>query len=74
MAGRHTPNRTGLNSIAAVFENHIELKNITLNGLLNYPLTSQISRLYLKTNLMGEFSRLDSLPRQWKNGCTGADF
>lgn len=37
LAGRHTPNRTGLNSIAAVFENHIELKNITLNGLLNYP-------------------------------------
>lgn len=60
LAGRHTPNRTGLNSVAAVFENHIELKNITLNGLLNYPLTSQISRLYLKTNLMGEFSRLDS--------------
>lgn len=37
----------------AGFENHLELKDITLNGLLHYPLTSHINRIYLKTNFMG---------------------
>lgn len=42
------------------FENHLEIKNVSVNGLINYPLTSQIDRLYLKTNLMGEFPEDDS--------------
>lgn len=53
LAGRQTGYNNNLKGVISSFENHLEMKNITLNGLLNYPLTSQISRLYLKTNLMG---------------------
>lgn len=42
-----------INELSPFFENYLELKNITLNGLLDYPLSQKINRIYLNANLMG---------------------
>ena len=34
-------------------ESSLEINNIALNGLLNYPLTSQIRRIFIKANVIG---------------------
>ena len=53
LAGRRTGTLNNGGLALSVFENHFEAKNITLNGLLNYPLSSEISRIYAKTNFVG---------------------
>lgn len=41
--------------ILPTIEANIEAKNISLNGLLNYPLTSQIERIFIRSNVIGTF-------------------
>ena len=67
LAGRRvgTQNNGGLP--LSVFENHLEAKNITLNGMLNYPLTSGISRIYAKTNFVGTLNPGESLTAAMEN-------
>lgn len=60
LAGRTLENNNGTAS-PAVFETHLELKDIAINGLLNYPLSSQIDRIYLKANLIHVLPQNDSL-------------
>lgn len=42
-------------------ESHIEIRGVKLNGLLKYPLTSEIQRIYAKANVMGYIPVKDSL-------------
>lgn len=42
-------------------ESHIEIRGIKLNGLLKYPLSSDIQRIYAKTSVMGTIPLKDSL-------------
>ena len=49
-------------ALTPTIESHIEIRDVTLNGLLNYPLTSEIKRIYAKFNLMGEMDIEESLP------------
>ncbi len=35
-------------------ESHLEIKNVNLNGLLDYPLTSHIRKIYAQFNLIGD--------------------
>lgn len=67
LAGRRvgTHNNGGL--AMSVFENHFEAKNITLNGLLDYPLTSGISRIYAKTNFVGSLNPEGSFTAAMEN-------
>lgn len=67
LAGRRigTHNSGGLT--LSVFENHFEAKDITLNGLLNYPLTNTISRIYAKTNFVGTLNLEDSFTAAMEN-------
>ena len=56
LISRLTENK-GTNSILPMtMESHLEINNVTLNGLLNYPLTSNIRRIYMNLNLWGELS------------------
>ena len=36
------------------FESHLEIKDVAINGLRQYPLTSKIGRIYAKFNLRGQ--------------------
>ena len=49
-------------AITPTVESHVEIRDVALNGLLNYPLTSEIKRIYAKFNLMGEMDVKESLP------------
>lgn len=42
-------------------ESHLEIRGIKLNGLLKYPLASDIQRIYAKINVMGSVPLSDSL-------------
>lgn len=42
-------------------ESHLEIRDVKLNGLLKYPLTSEIHRIYGKFNLIGSILPQDSL-------------
>lgn len=41
-------------------EGHLEISGVKLNGLLEYPLTSEIKRVYAKATLMGSIPLQDS--------------
>lgn len=41
-------------------EGHLEINGVKLNGLLKYPLTSEIKRIYAKATLMGSIPLRDS--------------
>lgn len=43
------------------FESFFEMNNVELNGLLNYPLSSHLTLLYAKANIMGRILPDDSL-------------
>lgn len=60
LAGRAVENVDN-SAFPAVFETHLELKDVTLNGFLNYPLSSQIDRFYVKANLIRPLPQNDSL-------------
>lgn len=45
-----------LNSRTPSVESHLEVKSVNLNGLLDYPLTSHIRRMYAQFNLIGDLS------------------
>lgn len=47
--------------LVPTLESHLEISDVTLNGLINYPLTSQIRRIYANFNLMGSLTDGDSL-------------
>lgn len=49
-------------ALTPTIESHAEIRDVALNGLLNYPLTSEIKRIYAKFNLMGEMDIGESLP------------
>lgn len=49
-----------VNELAPFFENFIELQNIKLNGLLDYPLSQKIERLYMNANIIGNIGGKDS--------------
>ena len=38
------------------FESHLEIKDVAINGLVQYPLTSKITRIYTKINLRGQIN------------------
>lgn len=42
-------------------ENFLEINHVDIDGLLNYPLTSHINHLYLKTMLMGRIENTSDL-------------
>ena len=42
------------------FESHLEIKDVTINGLIQYPLTSKITRIYTKINLRGQIKPEES--------------
>lgn len=50
-----------INELSPFFENHIEFEHITLNGLLDYPLSQTISRIYLNANVIGVIKNAGSL-------------
>lgn len=41
-------------------EGHIEINDVKINGLIKYPLTSEIKRMYAKATLMGSMPLRDS--------------
>ena len=47
-------------AIIPSLETHVEFKDIKINGLINYPLASNIQRIYAQFNLMGKFDTNDS--------------
>ncbi|MBE6459196.1 MAG: DUF2125 domain-containing protein [Alphaproteobacteria bacterium] len=55
-------------------ESHIEIRDIELNGLLKYPLSSKIQRIYIKTNVMGSISINDSLHTGLENWLQNGGF
>lgn len=67
LAGRRTGTLNNGGLALSVFENHFEAKNITLNGLLNYPLSSEISRVYAKTNFVGALNSEGPLTAAMEN-------
>ena len=48
-------------ALIPTLESHLEISDVTLNGLLNYPLTSEIRRIYANFNLMGSLTNGDTL-------------
>lgn len=54
LASRRLNKYLPADSFLPSLENYLEINNVDINGLLNYPLTSHINRLYLKTMLMGQ--------------------
>lgn len=62
LALRKNQNIAPERALTQTIESHIEIRDATLNGLLNYPLTSEIKRIYAKFNLIGEIDIQDSLP------------
>lgn len=54
LASRRLNKNLPADSFLPSMENFLEINNVDINGLLNYPLTSHINRLYLKTMLMGQ--------------------
>ncbi len=52
IAGRQASGSLAINGPETIFENHIDIQNISLNKLLKHPLGNKIEHLYLKTNTM----------------------
>lgn len=42
-------------------QNYLEVKDVKLNGLLNYPLSQNIYRLYVNATVMGKINKTDTL-------------
>ena len=61
MALRLMDASSAISVLAPSVESHLELEDITINGLIDYPLTSNIRRIYSKVNLMGIFEGGDIL-------------
>lgn len=59
-AGRQTENRINLSGPNAVFENHAEVKNVTLNQRVNHPLGREIEQIYVKLEQLGEIKAADN--------------
>lgn len=53
----------GQTNSANSFENQLDVQDITLNGLLDYPLAQKINRLYLHANLSGKIQQQDNFRR-----------
>ena len=60
--------------IAPSYETSLEIRDVKLNGLLKYPLTSEIRRLYLHAALMGQISLKDSLWLEMENWLRNGGF
>lgn len=60
-AARSLNNTVSARVLAPTLESHLDIKDVALNGLLNYPLTSKINRIYGKFNLMGNLNNGETL-------------
>lgn len=60
LAMRKLHNSISARALIPTIESHLEVNDITLNGLLNYPLTSEIRRIYANFNLMGSLDDGDT--------------
>ena len=47
--------------LTPTLESHFDARQITFNGLINYPLASEIQRIYAKFNLMGSLDNGETL-------------
>lgn len=47
----------------STFENQLDLQDLSFNGLLNYPLSQNINRFYVKANLSGEIKKNSNFRR-----------
>jgi len=55
LALRGVTDKVKNNILPLSMEGHLEINNVQLNGLLDYPLTSNIRRIYTNLNLWGNF-------------------
>ena len=56
-----------LNELAPFFENYIDIRNITFNALIDYPLTQTIERLYLNADIIGTIYGAATYKSDWDN-------
>lgn len=48
-----------INDEAPFLKTYFEIRNVRLNGLLNYPLSQDISRIYFNADIIGRFKKMD---------------
>lgn len=50
-----------INDQSPFFKNYLEINNIKLNGMLDYPLSQNISRVYLEADIIGQIKKADTI-------------
>lgn len=56
-----------VSDLAPFFENYIDVRNVTFNALLDYPLAQTIERLYVNADIIGTIYGTDTYQNDWKN-------
>ncbi len=56
-----------VSDLAPFFENYIDVRNVTFNALLDYPLAQTIERLYVNADIIGTIYGADTYQNDWKN-------
>ena len=56
-----------VSDLAPFFENYIDVRNVTFNDLLDYPLAQTIERLYVNADIIGTIYGADTYQNDWKN-------
>ena len=74
LAFRDIENKNGNSILPMTTEAYLEVNNVAINGLLDYPLTSNIRRIYMNLNLWGNFSDKDGVLIGAENWLHGGGF
>lgn len=50
-----------INDQSPFLKNYLKIENIKLNGLLDYPLSQNISRIYMEADIIGQIKKADTI-------------